>query len=289
MQSQQGGGGRGRGGGSGGRGGHSGYDGGRGGGGRGYDGGRSGRGDDVRGYDNRSDRNAGYSAGRSGPAPASARAPPVMGGQGILPPRTISADGGSGSMGEALSKEKLELRANNMRKEWLRSPDEKELMMNADELLATPGAGQTIVQVNVNYAAADSKAAELKPIIEMIVKLYMNKKVSSSDIESAMDIIVEFIDSFVCDNPQVFHYVGEMFCAFENSNILNANWLCNITSKVMEDDCKYKVIEEAMKSISATYGVPAATSCFGGKSERDAMEQLLGPTKAKQLIKLLEA
>jgi len=131
----------------------------------------------------------------SGPASASTRAPPVVMGTG-----------------EILSEEKLKLRVDNMRKEWLQNKDEKELYLTADELLViNPGAGRTITRVNIDYVAADCKAAELKPIIEMIVHLHKNKKVSTPDIESAMADLVEFIDSFACDNPQVFHFVGELF------------------------------------------------------------------------------
>ena len=283
MQSQQsGGGGRGRGGG--------GRGGGGGGGGRGYDGGRGGRGGDVRGYDNRAPDRNNASSGRSGPAPASTRAPPVMGGQAILPPRTTGAgaSGGGPVTGEVLSIEKLKLRANNMRTEWLQSKDEKELYLTADELLVTPGAGQTIAQVNIDYAAADCKAAELKPIIDMMVHLHKNKKVSTPDIESAMADLVEFIDSFACDNPQVFHYVGELFCAFANDNILTVDWLCDNANKIMGDEFKYKVVEEAMKSVKSNYGQNAAMSCFGGKNEMDAIEKLLGPTKAEELMLIIK-
>ncbi len=316
MQSQQGGGGRGRGrgggydggrgsgrsydGGRGGRGGHDGgrggYDGGRGGydggrgGGRESDGGRGRRGgyrDENRSYDNRGpDRNAGYSSGRSGPVPTSARAPPVVGGQGILPPRTSGAGAGGsvGPLGQAVTEEQLKQRANNMRKEWLQDPNESELMMSIDEVLATPGAGKTIVQINIDYAV-DCKLSELKHIIDMIIALYVNKKVSGSDIEATMTDLVEFIHDFACDNPQVFHYVGEMFSAFVNAKILTAASLCDCTSRAADDDCKFKVIEEAMKSIKGAHGAEAVVSCF--KRDKDALERLLGPAKAQELSALM--
>ena len=187
-----------------------------------------------------------------------------------------------------ISIEKLKLRANNMRTEWLQSKDEKELYLTADELLVTPGAGQTIAQVNIDYAAADCKAAELKPIIDMMVHLHKNKKISTPDIESAMADLVEFIDSFACENPQVFHYVGELFCAFANDNILTVDWLCDNANKIMGDEFKYKVVEEAMKSVKSNYGQNAAMSCFGGKNEMDAIEKLLGPTKAEELMLIIK-
>ena len=100
-----------------------------------------------------------------------------------------------------------------------------------------------------------------------------------------MTDLVEFIDSYACDNPQVFHYVGQLFSTFSNASILTAAWLCDCTSRVAGDDCKFKVIEEAMKSIKGMHGVKGVVSCFGG--DKDALERLLGPAKVKELSSLM--
>ncbi len=294
----------------GGRGGGRGYDGGRGGGRggndrdsfRGREGGRSGRGDrdSNRGYDTRGpDRNLGFDnrasdggrgggggygsrdANRSGiPLMISSRPPPVAGGPAILPPRT---DVGGGTAAAAVSSEQLELRAKSMRQEWLQDPNEKELLMSINEVIASPDAGKTIVQVNIDYAALDCKASELKPIIDMIVVLYKNKKVTDSDVMTAVGDVVEFIDSFACDNPQIYDYVGDMFSAFANENALTVEWLCECTSRIGDESCKSKVIEGALRSVQKTFGDGALRSCLTGKSERSALEKLLGPAKLQEL------
>jgi len=300
QQSAQGGGYGGRGGGGRG-GGRGGYDGGRGGGRGGYDGGRGGgrggydqhgggRGGYDRdrgggrgggGHDNRGD-NRGYD--NRGPGRNEGRAPPVSSRSvaaapvvsKILPPPTgggRSAGGGGG--GPAVSAEKLKLRANNMRIEWMADPNEKELLMSIDEVLASPDASKTIVGINLDYAA-DCKAAELQSIIKMIVALHKARKVTSSDIQTAMGDLVEFIDSFACDNPKIFDYVGDMFCAFANNNAVTVGWLCDCTAKVNDEGCKSKVIGGAMKSVKKAFGPEAAKECFGGAAEKSALEKLLG-------------
>lgn len=154
--------------------------------------------------------------------------------------------------------------------------------MSIDEVLASPNAGKTIVQTNIDYAA-DCKASELEAIIKMIVCLYRNKKVGKAEIETAMGDLVEFIDSFACDNPRIYGYVGDMFCAFANMEAVDIKWLCDCTSKVNEDPCKAKVIEGALMSIKKTYGSGAVKSCLGDKNERSAMEGLLGAAKLAEL------
>lgn len=278
---------------------------------RSRDGGRGGRGgggdrDYNRGYDTRgSDRNPGYDSrgsdggrgdrgygsrdggftpSRSGAPPMTTptRPPPVMGVRGILPPRTGEGGGGGGG-GAVITSEQLTARAKSMRQEWLQDPNEKELLMSIDEVIASPDAGKTIVQVNIDYAAVDCKAPELKPIIDMIVVLHKNKKVSDSDVMTAVGDVVEFIDSFACDNPHIYDYVGDMFSAFANANALTVEWLCECTSRVADESCKFKVIEGALKSVYKTWGGGAARSCLTGTSERSALEKLLGPAKLREL------
>merc|ERR1712032_690886 len=109
-----------------------------------------------------------------------------------------------------------------------------------------------------------------------ISTLHSKGKISGGDIVSAMSDLVEFIDSFACDNPRIYDYVGDMFCEFANINALTVDWLCACTAKVMGDGCKTKVIEGAMKSLKNTFGDPAVHSCFGGQAEKSALEKLLG-------------
>merc|ERR1712029_207970 len=169
-----------------------------------------------------------------------------------------------------------------MRQEWVESADEKELIMSMDEVLATPDAGKVIVQINVDYMA-DCKVSELPKTIDMIVILHKKGKISDSDIVSAMSGLVEFIDSFACDNPRIYDFVGDMFCHFANINALTVDWLCDSTAKVMDDNCKSKVIEGAMKSLKKAFGERAVQSCFGGQAEKNALEKLLGPAEFQKL------
>lgn len=171
-----------------------------------------------------------------------------------------------------------------MRQEWMADPNEKELLLSMEETLASPDASKIIVGANVDYCA-DCKPAELESTIKMIVALHKAKKVTNGDIVAAMSDMVEFIDSFVFDNPRIFDYVGDMFCAFANANVLTAKWLCNSTANVCDKGCKPKVIAGAMKSLKASFGDAAVRECFGGPADRSALEGLLGAAKFQELAK----
>ncbi|EED88616.1 eukaryotic translation initiation factor, partial [Thalassiosira pseudonana CCMP1335] len=191
--------------------------------------------------------------------------------------------GGGGGGGEVFTKEKLELRAKNMRNEFKEGHDEKELLMSMDEVLGSPDAGKTVVQVNVEYAI-DCKAPERQALIEMIVILFKNGKLSKSDVQVPMLDMVEFIDSFVVDSPGAFGYLGEMLSAFLDVKTLDIAWLCDATSKVMNKSDQVKVIDHAMKVMTANYGEGATRACFGGPGESVALSQLLGQAEFEKLV-----
>lgn len=169
-----------------------------------------------------------------------------------------------------------------MRQEWIADPNEKELILSIEEVLASPNASKTIVQINIDYAT-DCKASELTGIIKMIVALFKAGKITKGDIASAMTDVIEFSDSFACDNPRIYDYVGDMFCEFANIDALTVDWLCANTAKVGDASCKPKVIAGAIKGLKKGYGDRAMQICFGGASERRALEGLLGAAKFQEI------
>ena len=117
----------------------------------------------------------------------------------------------------------------SMRQEWIEVPSEKRLLMSIDEVLALPDASSIIVRNHIDYAA-DCKPTELKAIIDIIIILYRNRKVTASDIKAALGDLVEFVDVLACDNPRLFEDIGDMFSAFANLNVIDFGWLCGCTS-----------------------------------------------------------
>ena len=233
------------------------------------------RGSQTRGNEG---RGHGHSSGKGlAPSMSSSRvaAPPVV--SKILTPPASSE-----RSGKELTKEKLELRAKNMRLEFMQDPSEKELLFSVDEVLGSPDAGRTIVQVNVEHAI-ECKAPERQSIIDMIVILYNNGKLTKSDVQTPMADIVEFIDSFVIDSPGAFGYLGEMLSAFFHMGALDVQWLCSCTGKLMDKADQSKVIAHTMQAMKKSYGDAETRSCFSGPNGRQALEQLLGAAEFQSM------
>lgn len=145
-----------------------------------------------------------------------------------------------------------------------------------DEVLGSPNAGKIIVQANLDHAI-ECKPPERAAIIEIISILFTNDKITSLDVQGPMKDIVEFIDSFLCDSPGVFGYVGDMLSTFLNIKALDVIWLCDATSKCLDNADKVKVIDHTVQAFKSKYGDAATQACFGGASETRALESLLGP------------
>jgi len=159
----------------------------------------------------------------------------------------IMCDSGGccGCSGAAKSSDQLKLRAASVRQEWLHDPNVEELLMSVDEVIKSPDSGKTIVRINIEFAAVDCKASDLWPILDMIAMLYYNNRVSESDITTAIGDVVALVDSFECDNPQIYECLCEMFSAFACFDSLTFEWLCECASRVNNEMCQTKVIDAA--------------------------------------------
>ena len=70
--------------------------------------------------------------------------------------------------------------------------------------------------------------------------------------------------------------------------VLTAVWLAKVTGRLNDYACKLKIIECAMKSIQEAHGNAAVRSCFSDRSERNALEKLLGANEFAKLKALFQ-
>ena len=180
---------------------------------------------------------------------------------------------------EAMSKDKLELRIDSIRAEYIQDPDNlEELLLSVDELSGTPGAYISFVQRNADRAM-DCKDAERKAIISLIALLFEKKKLSQEDVGDGMADIVEFIDSLVIDSPKAFEYLGDIIATILNVGAVDVTWLVEQTEKTKVSDASVpeRVIKETMVAFVGKFGKEKAQRTFGDGADKFA--ELLGNDK----------
>jgi MIF4G domain. len=183
---------------------------------------------------------------------------------------------------EPLSKDKLQLRAKNMRLEFMQEKNEEELLRSMDDLNSTPNAGEVIVQT-LTDAITECKIEEREAIISILSILYRNHRVTRNDISMSFAEIIEFLDSFIMDSPFALENVSCLMAEFLHIEALDVNWLCSNVQKLQQTaaDLIPKVISSCLKSSINRYNVHEAGSHFEKAS--DALERLLTNEKWNEI------
>lgn len=176
---------------------------------------------------------------------------------------------------EPMNEEKLKLRAKTMRTEFMEDPNEKELLLSMDETKGSPDAERIIAQAILD-AAVDCKDEERAVIIQVLSILYKNERLTSKDIGPPFGEIIEFLDSYLCDSPQVLTYMGNIMAEFLHIGALDVNWLCEQTTKLKEFSSHIipSFIESCVTSSLARNGAEMTKSYFDSAS--GALNDLLG-------------
>merc|ERR1712021_212538 len=110
-----------------------------------------------------------------------------------------------------------------------------------DELTGTKDYGSRFVSQNADRMidCKENERAAMFLLLEICVK---EGKISSSDVKTGLVDIIEFIDSFVCDAPMAFDYLGRMLAAMIRSNAIDVTWIGEQAekTKISSDDIPEK-------------------------------------------------
>jgi len=178
-----------------------------------------------------------------------------------------------------LDKDQFERRIKTIRNEYMQDPSNlKELMLSMDELIGTENYGSQFVSLNADLMI-DCKEDERKAIYLLLETLVKEGRISSNDVKAGLVDIIEFIDSFVCDAPMAFDYLGRMLATMIRSNAVDVSWIGQQAekTKLSSDANPEKIIRATIKAINTDKGIDAVKNSFG--PHQMAMEALLGEDK----------
>jgi hypothetical protein len=185
----------------------------------------------------------------------------------------------SNSAHEPMTKEKFERRVKSIRSEFKQDPSNiDELLLSVDELSGTPDYGSQFVSMNSDHII-DCKEDERKSIFSMLALLVEKGKITSSDVKAGLMDLIEFIDSFVCDAPKAFDYLGEMLSTMLRVKAVDVSYVCEHAEKTKpsSEANPEKIIRAFAGAIEASQGKDALRASFSGSAK--ALESLLGSDK----------
>ena len=182
----------------------------------------------------------------------------------------------SGKTFPPLDKDKFARRVKSIRSEYMQDPKNmKELMLSVDELTGTDDHGSQFVSQNAD-TMVDCKEDERKAIYLLLEILVKEGKISSSDVKAGLVDAIEFINSFVCDAPMAFDYLGRMLATMIRCDAIDVTWIGEQAEKTKAESpvIPEKIIRAIIKAIKADNGIDAVKNAFG--PQQMAMETLLG-------------
>ena len=180
---------------------------------------------------------------------------------------------------ESLSDEKLERRIGTIRGEFIQDPtDIENLLLSMDELVGTPNYGVTFVQKNCDFII-DCRDNERSSVYALHTLLVQKGRLSSVDIKTGMTDLIEFIDSYACDAPRAYDYLGEFLGHMIKANAIEVSWVCEQAeqTKVSRDDNPEKIIMALINAMQTSFGNEETKALV--QSSSSALEKLLGADK----------
>lgn len=126
-----------------------------------------------------------------------------------------------------LDGDKLKIRVKSIADEFVADPrNTAELLLSADELAGTPDAGRAFAQATIDRLV-DCRATERPVLVTMLTTLFQANKLKRSDLESGFKDLIEFIDSYVCDSPNIVDHVGDAIAKCLRLGGVSVSWLCS--------------------------------------------------------------
>jgi MIF4G domain len=180
---------------------------------------------------------------------------------------------------EVLSVEKLERRVGTIRGEFFQDPSDIEnLLLSMDELSGTPNYGVIFVQKNCDFIV-DCRDSERESVYALHSLLVAKGRLSSDDVKAGMSEFVEFIDSYACDAPRAFEYLGEFLGNMIKAKAVDVAWICEQAEKTTLSlaDNPEKIIVSLIKAMKKVIGDDETRSVM--ESSSVVVEKLLGAAK----------
>jgi hypothetical protein len=180
---------------------------------------------------------------------------------------------------EPLDKDAFQRRVGTIRNEYMQDPSNlEELFLSLDELSGTPEYLTQFVQVNCDRVV-DCKDEERAAIYSLLALLVQQGKLSSDDFMAGVADLIEFIDSYFCDAPRAYEYLGDLLATMMKVKAVAIPFICEQAekSKMGSDENPFKIMEALVSSMKKIVGADETKVILD--ANKSAIEALLGADK----------
>ncbi|KAG3022480.1 hypothetical protein PC128_g12758 [Phytophthora cactorum] len=160
--------------------------------------------------------------------------------------------------------------------EYLSVKDFNEVVLCIEELEAVPDRWRHFAHIALAFSL-EGKQSVRRDVAELLLQLFTSEKISSEDIETAVEIILDDYDDLRVDIPRLDVNLSELWTLLFAKEALSVQWLCEACSHLVESGRAADVLDALLSSLEAQDGQEALVNWWKKQAEADAVWTQMSP------------
>ncbi|POM68141.1 Eukaryotic translation initiation factor 4 gamma 2 [Phytophthora palmivora] len=154
--------------------------------------------------------------------------------------------------------------------EYLSVKDFNEVVQCIEELEAVLDRWQHFVHITLAFSL-EARQSVRKDVAELLVQLFTSDKISSEDIEAAIEIILDDYEDLRVDIPQLAVNLSELWTPLFAKDALSVRWLNEACSHLVESGRAADVLDALLSSFEAQSGLETLLTWWRKQPDVDVM------------------
>ncbi|ETM46920.1 hypothetical protein L914_08269 [Phytophthora nicotianae] len=162
--------------------------------------------------------------------------------------------------------------------EYLSVKDFNEVVLCIEELEAVSDRWRHFVHIALAFSLEEKQAVR-RGVAELLVQLFTSEKISSEDIETAVEIILDDYDDLQVDIPRLAVNLSELWTPLFAKEALSVQWLSEACSHLVDSGRAADVLDALLSSLEAQDGREALVNWWKKQTDVDAVWTQMSPAE----------
>ncbi|GMF64650.1 unnamed protein product [Phytophthora lilii] len=160
--------------------------------------------------------------------------------------------------------------------EYLSVKDFNEVVQCIEELESFPDSWRHFVHIMLAFSL-EAKQSVRTDVSELLVQLFSGEKLTSEDIEAAIETILDDYDDLRVDIPQLAVNLSELWTPLFAKQALSVHWLSESCSHLVESGRAADVLDALLSSFERLHSQEALVTWWKTQSDVDAIWTQMSP------------
>ncbi|KAI9993433.1 hypothetical protein PInf_015515 [Phytophthora infestans] len=162
--------------------------------------------------------------------------------------------------------------------EYLSVKDFSEVVLCIEELEAVPDRWRHFVHIVLAFSLEEKQSVR-SDVAELLLQLFTSEKITSEDIETAVEIILDGYDNLRVDIPRLAVNMSELWTPLFAKEALSVQWLSEACSHLVESGRAADVLDALLSALEAQDGREALVTWWRKQTDVDAVWTQMSPAE----------